>query len=124
MTLTVFGSRTKQNTWHLYDKSRQRERQLRFKSYKNKQVGSTRFLILSVLIIKENWNILQEEYPKLGFDQLDDDIFESCFIARIVEPTSKLKNLRVLGDLGVDPINRNKLYRCLVKEASQSYRRY
>jgi transposase len=59
----------------------------------------------------------------LGFDQLDDEVFEALCIARIVEPTSKLDSLRVLADLGVDPIDRNKLYRCLVKAANLDYRR-
>jgi hypothetical protein len=69
------------------------------------------------------WKVLQDEYGKLGFDRLGDEIFEALCIARIVEPTSKLDSLRVLADLGVDPINRNKLYRCLGKAASQDYRR-
>src|SRR5271157_2315686 len=69
------------------------------------------------------WKVLQDEYRKLGFDRLGDDLFEALCIARIVEPTSKLDSLRVLTDLGVDPINRNRLYRCLVKAASQDYRR-
>jgi transposase len=69
------------------------------------------------------WNILQKEYHKLGFDPLNDEIFEALVIARIVEPTSKLDSLRVLDDLGVGPINRNKLYRSLVKAANQDYRR-
>jgi hypothetical protein len=69
------------------------------------------------------WKVLQDEYRKLGFDRLGDEIFEALCIARIVEPTSKLDSLRVLADLGVDPMNRNKLYRCLVKAASQDYRR-
>ena len=69
------------------------------------------------------WTVLQDEYRKLGFDRLDDEIFEALCIARIVEPTSKLDSLRVLADLGVDPINRNRLYRSLVKAASQDYRR-
>ncbi len=69
------------------------------------------------------WKVLQDEYRKLGFDRLGDEIFEALCIARIVEPTSKLDSLRVLADLGVDPINRNRLYRCLVKAASQDYRR-
>jgi hypothetical protein len=69
------------------------------------------------------WTVLQDEYRKLGFDRLGDEIFEALCIARIVEPTSKLESLRVLVDLGVDPINRNRLYRCLVKAASQDYRR-
>jgi len=68
------------------------------------------------------WKTLQEEYRKLGFSRLNDDIFEALCIVRIVEPTSKLDSLRVMADLGVDPINRNKLYRCLVKAADQGYR--
>jgi len=67
------------------------------------------------------WNILQKEYHKLGFDPLNDEIFEALVIARIVEPTSKLDSLRVLDDLGVDPINRNKLYRSIVKAANQDF---
>jgi len=67
------------------------------------------------------WNILQKEYHKLGFDPLNDEIFEALVIARIVEPTSKLDNLRVPDVLGVDPINRNKLYRSLVKVANQDF---
>jgi len=70
------------------------------------------------------WTVLKDEYRKLGFDRLGDEIFEALCIARIVEPTSKLDSLRVLADLGVDPINRNRLYRCLVKAASQDYRRH
>ena len=70
------------------------------------------------------WTVLQDEYRKLGFDRLGDEIFEALCIARIVEPTSKLDSLRVLADLGVDPINRNRLYRSLVKAASQDYRRH
>jgi transposase len=70
------------------------------------------------------WTVLQDEYRKLGFARLGDEIFEALCIARIVEPTSKLGSLRVLADLGVDPINRNRLYRCLVKAASQDYRRH
>lgn len=69
------------------------------------------------------WNALREQYRQLGFDQLDDEVFKALCIARIVEPTSKLDSLRVLADLGVDPIDRNKLYRCLVKAANLDYRR-
>jgi hypothetical protein len=69
------------------------------------------------------WDTLREQYRQLGLDQVDDEVFEALCIARIVEPTSKLDSLRVLSDLGVDPIDRNKLYRCLVKAASLDYRR-
>ena len=70
------------------------------------------------------WETLQQQYHHLGFDQLDDKVFEALCIARIVEPTSKLDSLRVLADLGVNPIDRNKLYRCLVKAANLNYRRH
>ena len=69
------------------------------------------------------WRTLQEQYRQLGFDRLGDEVFEALCIARIVEPTSKLDSLRVLADLGVPPIDRNKLYRCLVKAANLDYRR-
>lgn len=69
------------------------------------------------------WDTLREQYRQLGLDQVDDEVFEALCIARIVEPTSKLDSLRVLSDLGVDPIDCNKLYRCLVKAATLDYRR-
>jgi transposase len=69
------------------------------------------------------WNTLQEQYRQMGFDQLGDEVFEALCIARIVGPTSKLDSLRVLADLGVDPIDRNKLYRCLVRAANLDYRK-
>ncbi len=44
-------------------------------------------------------------------------------LARIVEPTSKLDSLRVLDDLGIDSIDRNQLYRSLVKASKLDYRK-
>jgi len=55
------------------------------------------------------WNILREQYHKVGFTRLNDEVFEALCIARIVEPTSKLDSLRVLADLGVGTIDQNKL---------------
>lgn len=69
------------------------------------------------------WNTLQEQYAELGFDQLNDEVFEALCLARIVEPTSKLDSLRVLDDLGVDPLDRNQLYRSLVKASKLDYRK-
>jgi transposase len=69
------------------------------------------------------WDTLQEQYAMLGFDQLKDEVFEAFCLARIVEPTSKLDSLRVLDDLGVDPIDRNQLYRSLVKASKLDYRK-
>ncbi len=68
-------------------------------------------------------NTLKEQYEKLGFSKLEDEIFELLCITRIVEPTSKLDSLRVMADLGVDPIDQNKLYRCLAKASTLDYRK-
>ena len=68
------------------------------------------------------WNTLREQYLQLGFNQLEDEVFEALCIARIVEPVSKLDSLRVLADLGVARFDRNKLYRSLVKAGEQDYR--
>ena len=69
------------------------------------------------------WNTLQHQYEKIGFDRLNDEAFKALCLARIVEPTSKIDTLRVLADLGVDPIDQNKLYRSLAKAASLDYRK-
>jgi hypothetical protein len=69
------------------------------------------------------WNTLREQYRGLGFNQLDDEIFEALCIARIVEPTSKLDSLRVLSDLGVDFFKKTSLFRCLAKVGEQDYRK-
>jgi hypothetical protein len=69
------------------------------------------------------WAVLKEQYERLGFGELDDEVFAALCIARIVEPTSKLDSLRVLADLGVDQIDRNRLYRCLAKVNELGYRK-
>ena len=66
---------------------------------------------------------LKQQYDKLGFTKLADEIFELLCIARIVEPTSKLDSLRVLADLGISHIDKNKLYRCLAKASTLNYRK-
>jgi hypothetical protein len=69
------------------------------------------------------WSTLQEQYIRLGFDQLNDDVFEALCLSRIIEPTSKLDSIRVISDMGIEPIDRNKLYRCLAKAADSNYRK-
>ena len=66
--------------------------------------------------------VLTEQYNLLGFDQLKDDIFAYWCVARIVEPSSKLDSLRVLAELGVTGISKNRLYRCLGQVIARSYR--
>ena len=67
--------------------------------------------------------ILTEQYNGLGFNQLADGDFASLCLARIVEPTSKLDSLRVLADLGVLGLNKDRLYRCLIRTVDQNYRK-
>ena len=68
------------------------------------------------------WQVLHQEYDRLGFGQLADDVFASLCIARIVEPTSKLDSLRVLADLGINQFDKNQLYRCLQRVIDKDYR--
>src|SRR3989344_462905 len=66
--------------------------------------------------------VLTEQYNRLGFNQLEDDIFTYLCVARIVEPTSKLDSLRVLAELGVTGLSKNRLYRCLGQVIASNYR--
>jgi len=66
--------------------------------------------------------VLQEQYERLGFTTLSDDLFALLCIARIVEPVSKLDSLRVLADLGVSGLSDDQLYRCLRRVVAQDYR--
>lgn len=67
-------------------------------------------------------NVLLKEYETLGIDSLADEIFALLTIARIVEPVSKLDSLRVLSELGVNSIDKGKLYRCLNRVVTKDYR--
>ena len=67
--------------------------------------------------------VLLEQYYRLGFRQLADEVYALLCIARIVEPTSKLDSLRVLSDLEVHHIDRNQLYRCLQRVIDRDYRK-
>lgn len=66
--------------------------------------------------------ILFDQYQRLGFGRLDDEVFASLVLARLVEPVSKLDSLRVLVDLGIKPVAKNRLYRCLSRAAGKNYR--
>ena len=67
-------------------------------------------------------DVLNEQYNRLGFNALNDPDFAYLCIARIVEPSSKLDSLRVLSDLGVEGISKDRLYRCLVHVVEKDYR--
>jgi hypothetical protein len=68
------------------------------------------------------WRVLTGAYCQLGFDQVDDEVFTSLVAARIVEPTSKLDTVRVLGELGVTVPHPNTLYNCLRRCVQHDYR--
>ena len=69
------------------------------------------------------FQLLNRQYQKLGFSQLEDPDFANLCISRIVEPTSKLDSLRVLADLGVKDLSKDRLYRCLQKVIERNYRK-
>jgi Transposase DDE domain len=68
------------------------------------------------------WRVLINAYRQLGFDQVDDEVFASLVAARIVEPTSKLDTVRVLGELGVPAPHPNTLDNCLRRCVQRDYR--
>nr|AIU93812.1 hypothetical protein LRS1606.378 [Rhodococcus sp. NS1] len=61
------------------------------------------------------YDVLTFVYDRLGFDILDDAVFQDLVIARIVEPTSKTDALRVLDDLGADPMSCKTIQRHLTQ---------
>lgn len=73
---------------------------------------------VSSLLLK----VLSDHYDKLGFNSLGDNDFTYLCVARLVEPTSKLDSLRVLEDLGVSGVDKNRLFRCLKRVTADDYR--
>jgi hypothetical protein len=68
------------------------------------------------------WRVLTNAYRQLGFDRVGDEVFASLVAARIVEPTSKLDTVRVLGELGVAAPHPNTLYNSLRRSVQRDYR--
>ena len=75
-------------------------------------VGSGRTAATSSRLLYE---LLGAVYDWLGFDAVADAVFRGLVIARIVEPTSKLDALRVLADLGAEPVSYKTIDRCARK---------
>ena len=67
--------------------------------------------------------VLTQQYNRLGFNRLEDDVFTYLCVARIVEPTSKLDSIRVLNELGVTGLSIDRLYRCLHQIIARDYRK-
>lgn len=68
------------------------------------------------------FKVLSQQYEYLGFDILKDLDFVHLCLARMVEPTSKLDSLRVLADLGISGLTKDRLYRCLSRIVVRDYR--
>lgn len=65
---------------------------------------------------------LEGTYRRLGFEDIDDPVFADLVVARLVEPTSKLDSIRVLQQLGREPVHVNTLYNCLRRVVDRDYR--
>lgn len=68
------------------------------------------------------WRVLAEAYDRLGFDQINDEVFKALVTARIIEPTSKQDTPRVLGGLSLPVPHINTLYNCLRRCVERDYR--
>jgi hypothetical protein len=70
------------------------------------------------------WDALSRAYDALGFAEAvgGDDVFRQLVLARIVEPTSKQDSLRVLGEVGIDPMSYRTVMRRLPVYAKDSWR--
>ncbi|WFS11943.1 IS1634 family transposase [Rhodococcus aetherivorans] len=68
------------------------------------------------------YDVLTFVHDGLGFDIIDDAVFKDLVIARIVEPTSKIDALRVLDDLGADPVSYKTIQRHLAQIITGDYR--
>jgi hypothetical protein len=68
------------------------------------------------------WQGLTGTYSRLGFDVVGDTVFRDLVLCRVVEPTSKLDSVRVLGELGTQPPHVNTLYNCLQRVVGRDYR--
>jgi hypothetical protein len=71
------------------------------------------------------WEALCRAYDLLDLDEAarGDEVFRDLVLARIIEPTSKLDSLRVLGEVGIDPVSYRTLARRLRRYATPSWRK-
>jgi hypothetical protein len=71
------------------------------------------------------WEALSRGYDALGFDEAaaGDEVFRQLVLARIIEPTSKLDSLRVLGEVGIDSASYRTVTRRLPTYAKDAWRR-
>jgi hypothetical protein len=61
-------------------------------------------------------------YDSLGFGCLKDEVFKQLVLARIIELTSKLDSIRVIGELGLDATSNSQIHRTLKRTLDEDYR--
>lgn len=66
--------------------------------------------------------VVRAAWKALGFDVVGDEAFFQLVLARLVEPTSMLDSARVLTELGIVPVHRARMHRCLARIARRGYR--
>ena len=66
--------------------------------------------------------VVRAAWKALGFDVVGDEAFFQLVLARLVEPTSMLDSARVLTELGLVPVHRATMHRCLARIARRGYR--
>lgn len=71
------------------------------------------------------WNALSEAYRGVGFETATqgDEVFKQLVLGRVVEPTSKLDTLRVIEEIGLEPVAYRTLTRRLKRYATADWRR-
>lgn len=69
------------------------------------------------------WGVLEHAYRMLGFGEaVDDAVFKQLVLARIVEPSSKLDTIRVIGDLGLNTPTNTAIHRSLKRAVAKDFR--
>ena len=61
-------------------------------------------------------------YERLGFDCIEDTVFQQLVYARVIEPASKLDTVRILQNLGINFPSSDSLYRSLRRCIKEDYR--
>jgi len=68
------------------------------------------------------WDVLEDQFHKLGFGAIADGVFKQLVLSRIIEPTSKLDTIRVLEGLGLSAPSNTTIHRCLSRIIDDDYR--
>ena len=66
--------------------------------------------------------VLEAAWSRLGLDDIKDEAFFQLVAARLIGPTSMLDTGRVLSQIGIDPVHRSTMKRCLSRVQERKYR--